>query len=365
MIRKTVAIAVTLAIFLAVGCKSHQPQGQAPQKYKLMSVEGADFATTTSYSASIKGKQDVAIYPQVTGYLASVKMVEGQNVKKDEVLFIIEQAPFLAAYEAAKAGVEVAQAAVGTAQLNYDNAKELRAKNIISEAELQAIKNSLEGAKAQLSMALAQEQSAKTNLDFTVIKSPSNGVVGKLPYRQGTLVSANLPQPLTVVSDNSQMYVYFSITENQLLDMIDEYGSIDATIAKMPDVELELSNGSLYSIVGRVETISAVIENNMGAVSARAVFPNPKRQLISGGAGNIVFPTTLSDAIVIPKAATYEIQDKTFVYKVVDGKAKSTVVELSPNSNDDDYVVLSGLSVGDVIIAEGAGLVREGAPVAQ
>lgn len=278
---------------------------------------------------------------------------------------MIEQAPYKAAYEAAKATVKVAKAGVATAQLNYDNSLLLNKKKITSDAELQSFENALTSAKAQVSLAKAQELSAKVNLDFTVIKSPSNGVVGKLPYRQGTLVSASLPQALTTVSDNSEMYVYFSMNEKQVLDLVDEYGALDSVIVHMPEIELQLINGTTYAEKGKLESISGVIDNTTGAVSMRAVFPNAQQRLISGGAGNVIIPKTYNSTIVIPKSATIEIQNKTFAYKIVDGVTKSTPIEIASSSNSSEYIVNSGLSVGDIIVAEGAGLVREGTPIKQ
>ena len=195
------------------------------------------------------------------------------------------------------------------------------------------------------------------------MKSPANGVVGTLPYRVGALVSASIPQPLTTVSDNSVMYVYFSMTENQLLDMTRKYGSIEQTLKQLPDVQLRLNDGSIYDKTGRIESISGVIDPSTGTVSLRAAFPNEGGLLHSGGAGNIILPTLYKDCIAIPQSATFELQDKVFVYKLVDGKASSAPVQVASISDGKEYIVLSGLAAGDVIITEGVGLLREGTPV--
>ncbi|MFI3268655.1 MAG: efflux RND transporter periplasmic adaptor subunit [Rikenellaceae bacterium] len=366
MRKSNLAVAVLFAtIFITTSCGNVEEHAPQPVEYKLLTIENSELSLPSSYSAAIRGKQDIDILPQVGGYLSKVNVIEGDKVKKGDVLFVIEQAPYKAAYEAAKAGVEVAKAGVATAQLNYDNSLLLNQRKITSDSELQSFKNALTSAKAQLSLAKAQESSAKVNLDFTVIKSPSNGVVGKLPYRQGALVSASLAQALTTVSDNSEMYVYFSMNEKQVLDLVDEYGAIDSVIVNMPEVELELINGTTYAEKGKLESISGVIDNGTGAVSMRVVFPNDNQRLISGGAGNIIIHKTYNDAIVIPKAATVEIQNKTFVYRIVDGVTKSTPIEVASSSNDTEFVVTQGLSAGDIIVAEGAGLVREGTAVKQ
>ena len=290
---------------------------------------------------------------------------EGQDVKQGDVLFVIEQTPYKAALQGAKANVAISKANVATAQLNYNNAVVLKKKKIVSQSDLTAKLNALNSAKAQLDLMKAQEDASQANLDFTVIKSPSDGVIGKLPYRKGSLVSPSLPESLTVVSDNSEMFVYFSMTENQILDLMDQYGSLDSIVANMPNVILQLNNGSTYQETGEIESISGIIENNTGAISMRAVFPNSAKRLLSGGSGNLQIPETRSNAIVIPKTATFEMQDKICVYKVVDGKTKSTMIDISKNSSDTDYIVESGIEVGDVIISEGVGLVRENTVINQ
>ncbi len=356
---------VLLCLATLTGCKEEAVVQQAKTTYKLLTLEKQSRELVANYSASIRGKQDIDIYPQVSGYLTTVAVNEGEEVKQGDVLFIIEQTPYKAALQGAKANVAISRANVATAELTYGNTIRLKNKNIVSESELIAKRNALNSAKAQLDLAISQQASAQANLNFTVIKSPSNGIVGKLPHRNGALVSPSLREPLTIVSDNSDMYVYFSMTENQILSLINQYGSLDSVVTNMPSVELQLNNGSIYEHNGNIASISGVIENNTGAVSIRASFPNVGKKLLSGGSGNIRIPEVRTNVIVIPKAATYELQDKTCVYRVVDGKAKSTIIEIAKNSNDQEYIVESGIEVGEVIIAEGAGLVRNGTVVNQ
>jgi len=214
-----------------------------------------------------------------------------------------------------------------------------------------------------LDQALAQEVNAKNNLSYTVVKSPSEGVVGTLPFKIGTLVSPSQPKALTQISDNTEMYVYFSMTENQLLSLLREYRSVENAIQSMPSVKLELSDKSLYAENGRVETISGVIEAGTGAVSLRAAFPNPNGFLHSGGSGNVLIPSAHAECIVIPKSATFEVQDKIYVYRNVDGHAKSTLIQVAQVNEDASYIVHSGLNPGDVIITEGVGFIRENTPI--
>lgn len=195
------------------------------------------------------------------------------------------------------------------------------------------------------------------------MKAPSNGTVGQLPYRVGSLVSASIPQPLTTVSDNSEMYVYFSMSGNELLSLTRKYGSIANTLKNMPDVQLQLNDGSLYDQPGRIESMSGVIDPSTGSTQLRAVFPNTNGLLHSGAPGNLILPISYTDCIVVPQVATFELQDKVYVYKIVDGKASSVMIDVEKINNGREYIVKSGLVPGDVIVAEGVGLLREGTPI--
>ena len=196
-----------------------------------------------------------------------------------------------------------------------------------------------------------------------MVKSPVNGVASMIPYRVGALVNSNISQPLVTVSDDSKIFAYFSMAENQMLDLIQEYGSLKEAIKDMPEVELIMSNGKTYKHKGKINAVSGTISASTGSVSFRAVFPNPERLLRDGGSGTVIIPSVHEDCIIIPQTATFELQEKIFVYKVIDGKASSAVITIMPQNNGVEYIVESGLEVGDVIIAEGAGLVREGATI--
>lgn len=356
------SIGVGILCIIASSCKE-QPAMTASNEYKVLKVSTANKSLSSAYSATIRGRQDIDIYPQVSGFITRLCVEEGQEVKKGQLLFIIDQVPYQAALQTATANVEAAQAALNTAKLTFDSKKELHAQNVVSAFDLQTAENSWLSAKAQLAQMKAQELNARNNLSYTEVKSPSNGVVGTLPYRVGALVSANLPQPLTTVSDNSDMYVYFSMTENQLLALTRRYGSKAKALAEMPAIELQLNDKSSYPEKGKIETISGVIDRNTGTVSLRAVFPNKEGLLYSGSSGNVIIPTERENSIVIPQAATYEIQDKVYAFKVVDGKATSTQIKVTRVNGGKEYIVEEGLAPGDVIVAEGVGLLREGTPI--
>ena len=361
--RKTILKAAAVICAAAMAACGQAPVQQGASEYAVITVGTVDRVIPSNYSATIRGRQDIDVLPQVGGTISQLCVTEGQTVTKGQTLFIIDQIPYKAALQTAEANVEAAKAQLATAQLVYDSRKELFAKNVVSEYDLRTAENSMLTAKAGLAQAEAQAVNARNNLSYTVVKSPSNGVVGTLPYRVGALVGPSIPQPLTTVSDNSAMYVYFSINESRLLALTREYGSTDKALAAMPEVELVLSDGSTYQQKGRVESVSGVVDRQTGSVQLRAVFPNDGRILHSGSTGNVILPNVRKDCIVVPQGATFEIQDKVYVYKVLDGKAVSEMITVEKISDGREYIVLSGLKAGDVIVGEGVGLMREGTPV--
>lgn len=356
---------VTLSTILMVAlssCGGKTQQQQMPSaNFETMSVSTKDVTMTTKYSATIRGRQDIEVYPQVSGTLQRLCVTEGQKVAKGQTLFIIDQVPYQAALNTALASQQAANASLATAQLTYDSKKKLFDDGIISDVELQTAQNTLLSAKAQVAQSNAQVVNARNSLSYTVVKSPANGVVGTLPYRQGALVSSAMAQPLTTVSDNNQMYVYFSISEAQMLAMTRESGSAEAAIGAMPDVKLLLVDGSEYPYKGKVESVSGVVDRSTGTVQVRAAFENPEKLLHSGSTGSVIIPTVYKDKIVIPATATVQIQDKFKVYLVdKDNIAHEQLITTEPVSNGKEYVVKEGLKVGDVIVSEGAGMLRDG-----
>lgn len=364
MNKKRMALPVLIGCaLLATSCKE-APAMQQEAEYAVMTVAPTDKVLTATYSATIRGRQDIDIYPQVGGTLTRLCVTEGQEVKRGQVLFVIDQVPYRAALQTATANVEAAAAALATAELTYNSRKELFKKKVVSEFDLQTSENAWLTAKAQLAQAKAQEVNARNNFSYTEVKSPADGVVGTLPYRVGALVGpSGMPQPLTTVSDNSEMYVYFSLTENQLLALTRQYGSKADALKNLPEVELQLNDQSMYAEKGRIESISGVVDRTTGTASLRAVFPNRNGLLFSGTSGNVLLSSARQGSIVIPQAATFEVQDRKFVYKVVDGKASASPVRVSRVNGGQEYIVEEGLQSGDVIVAEGVGLLREGTPI--
>ncbi len=356
-------ILLASATLLASCAPKSAPTATIEKAYKVLEVSASDRVLKTGYPASISGCQTVEIRPQVSGMITDILINEGDFVTKGQVLFVIDQTPYKAAYEIAVANVKSAEAGLSTAQLILDSNKALFEEGVVSEFDLMTSRNDLAEAEASLALAKANETNAANNLSYTEVRSPVNGVASMIPYRVGALVSSNIATPLVTVSDDSDVHAYFSMAENAMLDLIQQYGSLREAIREMPEVELIMSNGQTYNKKGRIDAVSGTISASTGAVSLRASFPNRARLLRDGGSGQVVIPSVVKGAIVIPQAATYELQEKVFVYKVVDGRAQSTQVRVLAQNNGVEYIVLEGLSVGDVIVAEGAGLVREGAVI--
>lgn len=360
MYRKTLLI--ILAGLAITSCKQETPK-EEKSSYKTMTLKEESRTLSQEYTARLEGQQVVEIRPQVSGLITQIRINEGQKVMKGQTLFVIDQVPYRAALAEATANVKSAEAKLATARLNLESTRILREKNVVQDYDLSTACNELATAEAALAQARAQEVNASNNLSYTEVKSPVNGVAGMITYRVGTLVSSSISEPLVTVSDDSRMYAYFSMNESQVTGLMEQYGSSDDLIENMADVELRMAGGKKYDEKGRISAVSGIVTAGTGAVTFRADFPNPTGLLRAGGSATVIVPTVLTHAIVIPQGATYELQNKRFAYKVVDGKAQSVPVTLYRLNNGTEYVVEDGLQPGDVIIAEGAGLVKEGTTV--
>lgn len=355
-------------LFLLASCVSlfacnNKQQGnqQAVPEYAVETLQPQSVELTSSYPATFKGRQDVEIRPNVSGLITKLCVDEGASVKQGQTLFIIDPVQYEEAVNVARATVEVAKANVATAKLTVENKRELQKKNIISKYDLQMAENTLASSEANLAQARAQLVNAEKNLSYTNVTSPVNGVMGKVPFRVGALVSPSSATPLTTVSDISEMFAYFSMTEKQLLELIRQDSTSRKILEKMPQVALKTADGQIYSEKGKIETISEVIDQATGAVSVRATFANPQRLLRSGGSGSVILPSILKEVLVVPQKATYELQDKRFVFVVGgDNKVMNTEIEVFKLDDGKNFVVTSGLNPGDKIVIEGVGTLRDG-----
>jgi len=329
--------------------------GQAPE-LAVETIQPSSIQLENLYPATIKGKTDIEVRPMVSGNIVAVHVDEGARVSKGQLLFTIDQVPYQAALAQAEASVNVAQTAVETAQISVNSNRALRDKNIISEHAMQISENQLAQAKAQLAQAQAGLTNARKNLSYTQVTAPSSGVIGSIPLRVGALASPS-GQALTTVSDNSEVYAYFSLTERQILDLTEGGAkSLNAAVAEMPAVKLKLANGTIYPVDGHVATVSGVIDASTGASTVRALFNNANGVLRSGSTGSVIVPMDLSDVIVIPQKATGEIQGNRYVFTVDENNTlHQTTIQVLPVQDGKNFVVTSGLKPGDKIVTEGIG----------
>lgn len=358
-LRQMVIFAVGVSLLTACGNQGGMKLGD--EEYAVMAVQTASSDQAVSYPATIKGTQDIEIRPQVSGFVVKLCVDEGATVQRGQALFKIDDTQYRAVYRQAQAAVKMSEANVNTSALTEKNKKMLHEQKIISDFEYQAAVNSLLSAEASLAQAKANLVSAKQNLDFCTVTSPSDGVIGTFPYRVGSLVSPSVQQPLTTVSEIKNMYVYFSMTEKELLGLTKAGGTLKEQLGKLPEVQLQLSDGTIYSEKGKIDAVSGVIDQSTGSVSMRAIFSNSSNILRSGGMANVIFPYTIDDIILIPQSATVEIQDKKFVYVLQsDSTLKYTEIKISDLNDGEKYIVTNGLKPNDKIVIEGVQTLHNG-----
>lgn len=354
------AIAAAATVLVSCGNKGGRPNF-GDNEFPVQEVTTVSASMQTTYPAIIKGIHDVEIRPKVSGFLVQINVHEGQTVSAGQTLFVIDNATYQAAVRQAQAAVNTATAQLNTAKLTYDNAQKLFANNVIGSYELESSRNAYESAQAQLAQAKASLASARETLSFCYVKSPASGVIGNIPFKVGTLVSASTQQALTTVSDISSMEVYFSMTEKDILSMTKTSGSTQEALKEFPAVKLQLADGTIYNEEGHIVKMSGVIDATTGSVQLIANFTNPQRLLKSGGSGAIIIPRSNKSAIVIPQTVVSEVQNKKFVYLLgKDNKVKSSEITVEPQTDGNNYVVTSGLKVGDKYVTNGITKLNDG-----
>lgn len=358
---KILMIAALGTVLASCGGKSGGKPNFADNEYAVRTVATQGTELQTTYPATIKGVQDVQIRPKVSGFLTKVCVHEGQSVGAGQLLFVIDNETYQAQVRQAKAAVNTAKSQLATSKLTYENSKQLFANKVIGQYELETSENSYLTAQAALAQAEASLASAEEMLSYCYVKSPAAGVVGSLPFKVGALVSSSSAEPLTTVSDINTMEVYFSVTEKDMLTMTKGEGGVNAAINAYPEVQLRLADGTLYDHPGKVVKASGVIDAATGSISMIARFDNPRKQLRSGGSGQIVVPTTSTGAIIIPQEATSEVQNKKFVYLVgKDNKVQYHEITVNPQDDGKNYIVTSGLQPGDRYVSKGITSLSDG-----
>lgn len=359
---KTILLAAIAApLLVSCGGKSGGMPNFGDNEFAVRTVEASSASLQTTYPATVKGIHDVEVRPMVSGFITKVCVQEGQAVQKGQLLFTINSETYQAQLRQAQAALNTARSQANTMRLTWQNNKKLFDKHIIGQYELSTSQNSYESAVAQVRQAEASVASAKEMLSYCYVKSPATGYIGSLPYKVGALVSPSISTPLTTVSDISVVEVFFSVPEKTVLSMLKGNGSEKAAIASFPPVKLQMNDGTLYNHPGKVVKMSGVVDPTTGALSVIAHFNNPERLLKSGGSGSIIIPSDESHAILVPKDACSEVQDKVFVYVVgKDNKVKYTEIKVNPEDDGSNYIVTSGLKVGDRYVSKGITKLTDG-----
>ncbi len=345
----TIPISV-MSLLLIFSCGNKEVE-IAKTKVIPFTVKDTSVLATFTFPATMQGVQDVAIFPQVTGRIMKVLVKEGQRVEKNQVLFEIDDVPFTSAYDVALANLEMSKAKLETAKLTFESKSHLFERKVISEYQLKLAKNDLLTAQAAVSQAQANLTNAANDLSFTKVRTLVGGYVGNLPYKVGSLVSPQISEPLTMVSDNSEIYADFSLPENAYLSIVSEQTEIN----NIP-LSLIMNNGVKYKYQGHLHSKSGMISQSTGALPIRSIFPNPETKLLSGGSCQVEFSYQEDKAILIPRSAIKEIQDKLFVFRVEDGK--TIQIEISASRYDaTNWLLLPNkdgnypLKSGDIISA--------------
>jgi membrane fusion protein (multidrug efflux system) len=335
--------------------------------YKVLELQPRQGTLYVDYPASIQGQQNIEIRPKVDGYIEKIFVDEGSIVTRGQLLFKINAPQYEQEVRTAEAGIKTAEADLALARMQVNKVKPLVQKDIISKYELESAEYTQQSKAAALAQAKAALVNARVNLGYTTITSPVNGVVGSVPYKLGSLVSGTTTEPLTTVYNTANVYAYFALNEKQLLDLNrDSSGvrSLKAVINKMPDVSLILSDGTTYEHKGRVETVNGLINTATGAANVRADFANPRGLIRSGSSASVRIPAIIKSAMLVPQSATYELQDKRFVYVVdAQNKIKNVAVQVMDNTAGQFYVVTKGLKAGDKIILESSGNLPDGTTI--
>ncbi len=363
-------ILISLSLFVIFSCSTGSSKTSTGENNAIaLPVQQVDTATATTvkdYLGTIEGKVNVEIRPQVEGILEEIYVDEGAFVKEGQKLFKINPQPYQEQLNNALANENVEKAKLENAKLEVDRLKPLVDNDVISDVRLRTAMSDYDVAKASLAQASAAVASARINLEFTTIKAPVSGFIGRIPKRVGNLVSSS--DPLTELSDISEVYVYFAMSESDFLYFRKKYGKRDSstnvdqvdTAQLIPNVSLVMADGAVYPEKGVVDAINGQVNRTTGAISLRATFPNEDYVLRSGNTGTLKMEERQSGVLIVPQVATTELQDKIFVYTLdSDNKVKQRAIEVAGKSGK-HYIVKNGVKPGDQIVLSGLDKLSDG-----
>lgn len=356
----TVAFGVALTLS-GCGKKQDDKQNMLPA-LPVMKVEATTAAVSSDYSVRLEGRADADIRPQVDGVLQGILVKEGDQVKKDQPLFRIDDSTYREQYSTALAAQHAAEAQASVARVNAEKLVPLVDNKVVAPVQLTTAKAQEQAAKALAEQSAAQARASRINLGYTVIKAPVAGYIGRIPYRQGNLLTKNQTQPLTTISDVGQMYAVFSISEAEFDRFKSFYAgsTLNDKIASVPPITLTLSDGSTYPHPGKLESVSGEFDSATGSIGLRAVFPNSEGLLRSGNSGTVSLKAKYDGILLVPQSATIDLQDKLFVFVMQQGnKVKKQVITVSGKSGP-DYIVSAGLKPGDSIVTAGIDKLQDG-----
>ena len=347
-----------------VSCGVDMPK-ETQSSFETMTVKKSDIELPYKFSARMKGQNDVTVTPQVSGQLMKICVAEGQQVKQGQTLFVIDSRNAQLELEAAQANLQAALAQENSAKLEYESNKNLFEKKIVSSYLLSNSENSYKQAQASVAQARAAVNRAKVNLGFCTITASVSGVIGEIPVRTGDQVSPMTQ--LTMLSGNTTMYAEFSVTEALVESMVKEgvkAAELEKYLANLPPATFIMKNGTEYPHQGRVISLTGVVNSATGSLTAKVSFPNPDGHLYSGIQGTVVMNFAEKDVMLVPQNAVVRLQDKSQVYKVqADSTATAVEVTTEDTGNGKDFIITSGLNVGDKIVTTGANNVTEGQKV--
>jgi len=358
-----------VAAVIVYSCSSsagNEPSYHMPvQQLPVVAVNALPATTYQEFSASIEGTKDIEIRPQVNGYIEKIYVDEGAHVKKGQALFLINNRPYQEALNNAKATYNAAKANLATAEINVSKLKPLVESNIISDVQYKTAQSAYDAANANVAQAKAMVENAQINLGYALIKAPADGYIGRITFKTGSLVGTSTAEPLTVLSDINKIYAYFSFSENDFLQFKKQFAgnSVEEKIRNLPEVELMLSDNSIYPKKGKVETVSGQFNNTTGAISFRATFPNAEGLIRSGNTGKIRIPRSSTKDLIVPQEATFELQDKVFVFILGDSnKVINAPIHVTGTSGN-YYLVDKGIAPGQQIVYAGLDRLQDGAKI--
>lgn len=362
-------IPIFSALIALQSCHNSQGAGgyapPPPPYLPVITIADRPFTTYREYTASLEGSNDIEIRPQVSGYVEKIFVDEGAFVKKGQPLFKINDQPYQEALNNANAALAVAKANQSTAEIEVNKLEPLVQNNVISPIQLKTAKSAYEATTAYVAQANATVGNAKINIGYSLIKAPVDGYIGRIHIKIGSLVGNTIADPLTNISEVKDVRAYFSVSETAFLRFKDEYPgkTMEEKIKNLPPVSLILSDNTVYPLKGKVEIVAGQFTTGSGAIPFRASFPNPNGVLRSGNTGRVRISITLPGGPVIPQEATYELQDKVFVFVLGDSdKVVNTSVQIAGRAGN-YYLVDKGLKAGEKIVFSGVDKLSDGAKI--